>query len=172
MSQQFRIQSEALRDKLNQLLPSQNRGAIGVELSGSTQIIPIVDLTEVASGSNIREDLQTASSINDTVYSVVNASSTVLNTTGYYRFRGVGTVAQANTTMTGTISITDGTTTKVLYKIRGIGSANATFVQDSYDFVIFVRAGESIIINTSNAFCSIDGTFRQIADLAGNLINP
>jgi hypothetical protein len=172
MSQQFRIQSEALRDKLNQLLPSQNRGAIGVELSGSTQIIPIVDLTEVASGSNIREDLQTASSINDTVYSVVNASSTVLNTTGYYRFRGVGSVGQANTTMTGTISITDGTTTKVLYKIRGIGSANATFVQDKYDFIIFLRAGESIIINTSNAFCSIDGTFRQIADLAGNLINP
>jgi len=172
MSQQFRIQSEALRDKLNQLLPSQNRGAIGVELSGSTQIIPIVDLTEVASGSNIREDLQTASSINDTVYSVVNASSTVLNTTGYYRFRGIGTVGQANTTMTGTISITDGTTTKVLYKIRGIGSANATFVQDKYDFIVFLRAGESIIINTSNAFCSIDGTLRQIADLAGNLINP
>ena len=48
MSQQFRIESESLRDKLNNLLPSQNRGAIGVELSGSTQIVPIIDLTETA----------------------------------------------------------------------------------------------------------------------------
>ena len=60
MSQQFTIQSEAIRDKLNSLLPSQGVGAIGVELTGSTQIIPIVDLTEIAEGSALRQDLQRA----------------------------------------------------------------------------------------------------------------
>ena len=39
MTQQFRIDSESLRDKINSLLPSQNRGSIGVDLSGSTTII-------------------------------------------------------------------------------------------------------------------------------------
>ena len=58
MSQQFRVESQEIRDKLNSLLPSQNRGSIGVDLSGSTTIIPIVDLTEVAEGSSLREDLQ------------------------------------------------------------------------------------------------------------------
>ena len=56
--QSFRVESEKIRDKLNNLLPSQNRGAIGVELSGSTQIVPIVDLTEIAEGSALRQDLQ------------------------------------------------------------------------------------------------------------------
>ena len=51
MTQQFRIDSESLRDKINSLLPSQNRGSIGVDLSGSTTIIPIVDVTETAEGS-------------------------------------------------------------------------------------------------------------------------
>ena len=36
MTQQFTIQSESLRDKLNSLLPSQNLGSIGVELTGKS----------------------------------------------------------------------------------------------------------------------------------------
>ena len=85
MTQQFRIESEDLRDKLNRLLPSQNRGSIGVDLSGSTTIIPIVDLTETAEGSNLRQDLQTSFSLtNITHTSVSGATSTLVNTTGYY----------------------------------------------------------------------------------------
>ena len=53
MAQEFEIFSESIRDKLNTLLPAQNVNSIGVELTGSTQIIPIVDLTEVAEGLNL-----------------------------------------------------------------------------------------------------------------------
>ena len=89
MSQQFRVDSEKLRDKLNGLLPSQNKGSIGVDLTGSTTIIPIVDLTETAEGSDVRQDLQTAFSLTSaTVFEVNNTTSTILNTTGYYRIFG------------------------------------------------------------------------------------
>ena len=99
MAQEFTIKSQAIEDKINQLLPSQGGFQPGVDFSASTMVIPIVDLTESAEGSSLRQDLQTSLSLNNTVYSVVNASSTVLNTTGYYRFTGVASLLQTNTTM-------------------------------------------------------------------------
>ena len=60
MAEEFTIKSETLEDKINQLLPSQGGYATGLDLSASSMIVPIVDLTESAEGSNIRQDLQTA----------------------------------------------------------------------------------------------------------------
>ena len=58
MGQEFVIKSTNLEDKINELLPAQGGYEPGVDLSASTQIIPIVDLTEAASGSILRQDLQ------------------------------------------------------------------------------------------------------------------
>ena len=63
MGQEFIIKSTTLEDKINQLLPSQGGQQAGVDLSASTTIIPIVDLTESAEGSNLRQDLQLALSL-------------------------------------------------------------------------------------------------------------
>ena len=81
MGQEFVIKSQDLEDKINQLLPSQGGFQPGVDLSASTTIIPIVDLTESAQGSNLRQDLQTAFGINSSVFSVTNATTTIINTT-------------------------------------------------------------------------------------------
>ena len=49
-----------------------------------TQIIPIVDLTESAEGSILRQDLQTSLSLTSvTAFSVSNTTTTLVNTTGY-----------------------------------------------------------------------------------------
>ena len=89
MGQEFIINSTALEDKINQLLPSQGGKQAGVDLSASTQIIPIVDLTESAEGSNFRQDLQTALSLTScTAFSVTNTTTTIINTTGYFRIFG------------------------------------------------------------------------------------
>ena len=167
MAQQFTIQSEIIRDKLNSLLPSQNLGSIGVELTGSTQVVPIVDLTEVAEGSNLRQDLQTAFSLtSNTAFDVNNAATTIITTTGYFRiiatFRMTGTG-------TGKIQMTDGTTTKDIVSLAG--STTATGIE-TIDKIFFVKAGDSIIIESSSTATTIRGSFRQIADLSGNLVNP
>ena len=54
MAQEFFINSETLETKVRQLLPSQGGAGAGFDLSATTQIVPIIDLTESAEGSNIR----------------------------------------------------------------------------------------------------------------------
>ena len=57
---EYFINNQELEDKFRNLLPSQGGAGAGFDLSASTQIIPIIDLTESAEGSNVRADLQTA----------------------------------------------------------------------------------------------------------------
>ena len=167
MSQQFRIESEGLRDKINSLLPSQARGAIDVDLTGSTTIIPIVDLTETAEGSSLRQDLQTAQSFTSaTTFSVnVNTTATLVNTTGYYSVKGF---VENNGNSGCAIKLDDGITSKTIYDI---GATATGVVVVPVDLVIKLAAGESIVVTTASA-TKFKGSTRQIADLSGNLINP
>ena len=64
MGQEYFINSQELEDKIRQLLPSQGGAGAGFDLSASTQIIPVIDVTESAEGSDVRADLQTALSFN------------------------------------------------------------------------------------------------------------
>lgn len=173
MSQSFIVQSEKIRDKLNTLLPSQNRNSIGVDLTGSTQIIPIIDLTEVASGSNIREDLQTALSLGSiTSFNVAGATTTVVTTTGYFRIFGVDTI-ETDSGGDRTIShqVTDGTTTKIIRQTYG-GDVSTETVNTVFDYTVFLKAGDSFQISSSNAACHSVGSTRQIATVTGELVNP
>ena len=77
MAQEFTINSQAIETKINQLLPSQGGFGAGIDFSASTMVIPIVDLTETASGSSLRVDLQTSMSHkSQTAFSVQNATTT------------------------------------------------------------------------------------------------
>ena len=174
MSQEFTIKSQAIEDKINQLLPSQGGFQPGVDFSASTMVVPIVDLTETAEGSNVRQDLQTAFSLTaSTPFEVANTTTTVLNTTGYYRIFGTATlVSDASTQSQGTINITDGITTKEIYNciMRTISSTQTQGISD-FDFTILLKAGDSLTITaTQNVF--VAGCARQIADLNGNLVDP
>jgi len=165
--QQFTIQSEKIRDKLNTLLPSQNVGGIGVELTGSTQIIPIVDLTEVATGSNIREDLQTSFSLTSTTAVFIqNTTTTIINTTGYYRVFGTASHAGSGFIQ---LQLSDGVTTKVLLQYLGsVGLLDNKL----FDFIVFLAAGDSLLGQTNSTDANLQVASRQIADLSGNLVNP
>ena len=158
MTQQFRIDSESLRDKVNSLLPSQNRGSIGVDLTGSTTIIPIVDLTETAQGSNLRQDLQTSFGINSTFNLVSGTTTTIINTTGYYRLLG-NYRSTATTTNVGTISIQDGTTTTNIARF----ASNISGSLEDFDFIIFLKAG-TFCVCAVNANARINVVHRLIAD--------
>jgi hypothetical protein len=174
MSQQFTIQSEALRDKLNSLLPSQNLGAIGVELTGSTQVIPIVDLTEVAEGSALRQDLQTSLGLNNTTFNLITAATTTLvNTTGFYRVIGTITFQIENNNQDAAFEVTDGVTTTSIWRanFKTQSSARDSGI-DSYDFVVKLEAGHSLQVRSSSNGIRLGGSTRQIADISGNLTAP
>jgi len=166
LGQEFIIKSTKLEDKVNQLLPSQGGFQAGVDLSASTTIIPIVDLTESAEGSNLRQDLQKSLSLTSiTSFNVNNTTSTIVNTTGYYRVFGNYNVNNAGF---GRFELTDGTTTKIIISYSG----TTTTIQDSpFDFIVFLTAGDSLVC-VANAQAVFAGCTRQIADIDGNLINP
>ena len=176
MSQQFRIDSESIRDKLNSLLPSQSRGSIGVDLSGSTTIIPVVDLTETAEGGAQREDLQKAFTLVNTIsYEVTNTTTTIANTPGFYRVLGNVSCRPITSGVVALIEITDGTTTKILVYNRLYSPDGTTAIQSQaipYDFIVKLEAGDTLQARSNNASGAIKGIARQIADVSGNLINP
>ena len=172
MAQEFTIKSPQIEDKINQLLPSQGGFQAGVDFSASTMVIPVVDLTETAEGSSLRQDLQSSLSlVSSTAYSVTGTTSTLINTTGYFRVFGNNIIRAAsggNTVVN--YDITDGTTTKKLIEFKGFNSSTQ-FLNFPNDFIVFLEAGDSLRA-TSDADCTAIGVTRQLADINGNLVNP
>lgn len=167
MAEEFTIKSETIESKINQLLPSQGGFGAGVDFSASTMVIPIVDLTETAEGSGLREDLQKSLSYDSiTSFSASNITNKViLNTTGYYRVFGTA-IASGSGDLE--FNLFDGSTKKDLLVFAPNASVD---IGEQFDFLIFLKAGYSLRATASSP-CAFFGVTRQIADLDGNLVNP
>jgi hypothetical protein len=173
MGQEYFINSQELQDKVAELLPSQGGAGAGLDLSASTQIVPIIDLTESAEGSNVRADLQTALSHSSvTAFSVVNTTSTIVNNTGYFRVFGTYSSQQRNPGGTVSFSISDGFSSKTIYTISMKSISTDTTYVGEYDFVVFLTAGDSLNATSTNTTDTLTGVTRQIADINGTLVDP
>lgn len=174
MAEEFTIKSNLLEDKVKELLPSQAGFGAGFDLSASSMIIPIVDLTESAEGSTLRVDLQSALS-HDTVttFSITNATNTVItNTTGYWRVFGSMGMANANSsTIFSEINVYDGSTSKLLLKNNNSINNNTNGII-SFDFIVKLAAGDSLRGTANDGQQSLKGVVRQLADINGTLVNP
>jgi len=170
MAQEFVVNSTSIEDKINQLLPSQGGMGAGVDFSASTMIIPIVDLTESAEGSSLRQDLQTASNINTTTATAVNTTTTVVSTTGYwkclftYNLNALG----ANDAQ---LQVTDGITTTTVARYQGTTAMPSSNISGQVDIIVRLRAGESLLIRSSATSVRVSCSATQIADIDGNLTN-
>lgn len=172
MGQEFVIKSQILENKINALLPSQGGAGAGVDLSASSTIIPIIDLTESAEGSLLRQDLQTAfSHDNITEFNVENTTTTIINTTGYFRVFGTAFQVSGAVANSAKFILNDGTTDKTLveYSSQFI-SPNYVPVANSYDFIVKLQAGDSLKITSSAVGMIAEGATRQIATIQGELV--
>lgn len=174
MGQEFIIKSPQIEDKINQLLPSQGGFQPGVDFSASTQIIPIVDLTETAEGSALRQDLQTAISfVTANTFDVENTTNTLINTAGYYRIIGSTSILSSGSGQTiASIILNDGTTDKTVWEHSNRTTTENIFQSLFFDFNVFLDSGHSLKIFSSRDTARLSGSVRQIADLQGNLVNP
>ena len=172
MAQITSVTSEALQAQLRNLLPSQQ--GFGEDLQASNVIVPIIDLTNTAEGSSLRQDLQTALNLGgSTAFDVQNTTTTIVNTTGFWRVNFVSTVVMgASANGFNKISMTDGLTTKVVMLHEVDTGTSGTSSTTQGDLVFFVRAGESITVTSSGGDKIIGGSVRQIADINGNLTVP
>jgi len=174
MAEEFTIKSTSLEDKIKELLPSQANFGAGQDLSASSMIIPIVDLTESAEGSSLRVDLQSALSHDSTTtFSITNATNTVItNTTGYWRVFGSMGIANANSSaIFSEINVYDGSTSKLLLKNNN-SINNDTNGIITFDFICKLSAGDSLRGTANDGQQSLKGVVRQLADINGTLVNP
>ena len=175
MAQEFTIKSQQIEDKINQLLPSQGGFQPGVDFSASTMVIPIVDLTETAEGSSLRQDLQSAfTHTNTNPFEVTNTSTTVINTTGFWRVVGVSYILYNNTDGINQVLVNDGFTSKQVWghRTRNTTISDGTNSTAQVDIIVKLDAGESIVIKSNSVQGEFIGQIRQIADINGNLVNP
>lgn len=166
------VTSEALQAQIRNLLPSQE--GFGTDLMAQNVIVPIIDLTSAAEGSSVPENLQTAMAFgSQTSFSLNNGSSTIANTTGFWRILGLSLIRATSTGGgSGNLALSDGLGTKRLFDHDlSVGNSDTTTTLP-FDFVVFLAAGESLIATSSNTRSFLSGTVRQIADVNGNLINP
>ena len=174
MGQEFFIKDANLEQKVRELLPSQGGAGAGFDLSASTQIIPIVDLTESAEGSNLRADLQNSISFTGaTGFLVNNTTQSIITNTGYWRIYGTMTGITSTTSADDArIIISDGATDKIIWRVRVPISSNNLSVIVPIDFIAYLEAGHSLKMFTGNANLFLGGSTRQIASIDGTLTNP
>jgi len=166
------VTSEALQLKLRQLLPSQQ--GFGTDLSASDTIIPIIDLTAAAEGSDVPEYLQTALAFgSQTAFEANNGTATIANTPGFWRVVAVATYESLLATTENQLTMTDGLSTKVIWEAKyiGVGSSNIVLSQN-IDLIVFLTAGDTLSANAGSTQNFITGSVRQVADINGKLVNP
>lgn len=165
MAQEFFINSSRLEDKVKNLLPSQGGAGAGFDLSASTQIIPIIDLTESAEGSELRADLQSALSFSSVTFtSITGSTETIINNTGYWRVFGQSYVNGGNSEF----FLSDGVTDTRIFRLRSTAAIAENFI---FDFIVKLAAGESLKGTTSGGN-NLDTATRQLATIAGELVDP
>lgn len=170
------ITSESLQAEVRRLLPSQ-RG-FGQDLEAQNVIVPIVDLTPTAEGSALREDLQRAASVGSvTSTEQLNAgSNTVIATPGFWaynftlHFNTFGTPTGARRV---NINLTDGTSTRRLHRLLSLDDGTGEDpVTISGHGTVFLKTGDSVVLENSGADTYSQIAIWQIADVNGNLVNP
>lgn len=165
------VTSESLQAQIRALLPSQE--GFGTDLMAQNVIVPIIDLTSAAEGSSVSENLQTAIAFgSSTSFNAQGGTTTIANTAGFYKIQGISNIRSTSSRETNTIDISDGLSSKQLFD-HTCADSNGQYIDSAtFEFVVFLRSGDSITATTDSSNNSLNGSVRQIADVNGNLVNP
>ena len=166
------IVSESLQKEFRDNFPSQISS--GRDLHVSDTIVPIVDFSSTAGVTGLSNSLQSALAfVNQTAFEVYNTSSTLANSAGFWRIYGLYSIFDGGTHNTDGFFLTDGSTSKRIYGIdkNGVATGNEYNFTVQYDFTIFLRSGDSLTCTAGNR-SNFLGSYRQLADISGTLVNP
>lgn len=171
MAQIIRITSEALQATIRRLLPSQQ--GFGEDLQASNVIMPVIDVTPTAEGSQTRQDLQSAMSFgSQTTITKAAGLTDQITTPGFWRVQGAVTLRVDGTAAKeATFILSDGSTDKNVWGVFSTNGINNEIIVQDFDFIVFLASGEKLRTQ-ADAAANITGSYRQVADTTGNLINP
>jgi hypothetical protein len=164
-----RVTSEALEQKFRDNFPAQGGAELIQDLYASGVIVPIVDFTPTATGDVLPQNLQTAFDFSTGNNVVNNATTNLITTPGFWEL--VMSVDFTSTTA-GQIRllINDGASTKTVMDMAG--ASNRSSHDLSVVKVVFLRAGDTLQGVSSNTSSNLRISYRQIADVNGNVVNP
>ena len=122
-----RVTDEALEKKFRDTFKSQGGAELVDDLYASGVIVPVVDFTAAAQGSELRSDLQTAWDFATGHATVSNATSFLITTPGFWRIHvNAFFVSSSSAAATGNMYITDGATNKPIWELNeNVASATA-----------------------------------------------
>lgn len=168
-----RVTDEALEKKFRDTFKSQGGAELVDDLYAQGVIVPIVDFTAAAQGSELRSDLQTAWDFSTGFSNIINTTTTFITTPGFWQVDLNWSFENSANASEAKIEINDGASDKVIWEFNITASAtNGPLAAIEHKFVVFLRAGDSLKGSTDTSRASLDIWYRQIADVSGNLVNP
>jgi len=168
-----RVTSEALEKKFRDVFPAQGGAELVQDLYASGVVQPVIDFSSVAEGSVLPQNLQTAWDFSTGHINISNTTSNIITNTGFWKVTANATFGPNSTlNVQAYLNITDGLSTKKIWAVFLLSDNSSHDVETSNDFVVFLRAGDTLTGTTSNSRVFLDVTYRQIADVNGNLVNP
>lgn len=167
-----RVTDEALEKRFRDTFTSQGGAELISDLYASGVIVPIVDFTAAAEGSSLREDLQTAWDFSTGHDYVKNTTTTLINTTGFWKV-DLTLIAERTASEDSTVIFIDtGLTTKEVWRLTIPGTSHDNVNVTDDKFVVFLRSGDSLKATSPSNNHALNVWYRQIADVNGNLTQP
>ena len=169
----FQFRKEAIEEDLNSNFPSQGQGNPPLYYSLSEVVVPTYSINNVAEGTSLPENLQTAWDFSTGFNSVTNASTTIINNPGFWKVDLTAGTIDAFVSNDMSIFITDGLSNKKIWQFDFVSFAGNQIEATTEDsFVVFLRSGDSLVAKSPAVYATVNVWYRQIADVNGNLVNP
>lgn len=168
------IRSEQIEAQYRRLLPAQAGNEVTTDLLASDTIVPVINITGAAEGQALREDLQKATDTGSTAGALVGAGFfDWISTPGFWLIKGVIQIdpSVANNESATFITSTPSSIVFSTGPALGTGASLVEYVPIP-ETVVFLRTGQSLRTNQTGASVVTTLSYRQIADLYGNLSNP
>lgn len=174
------IRSEQIEEQYRRLLPAQAGFGTTTDLLASDVIIPVVNITGAAEGQALREDLQRAADISSSTaaFQGKGTATTWISTPGFWKIQ-INCLINPSTAgaESNTFILDSGATTSSIVFNPGPSQGGGTNVEEyitSPEIVVFLRSGDILRTNHPSATADVTTTlsYRQIADLYGNLTTP
>lgn len=170
MAQIRSIVSETLEAQIRNLLPSQD--GFTEDLQAQNVIVPVIDLTAAASGTNVPQYQQQAWDFSTGNATVANTTSTLISTPGFWLV-DLNWSAFVGTPRTASIQIDSGIATKKVWEITSPNLSTSNVLQVAEGkFTVFLRSGDSLTATTNSTTSILNVWYRQVADINGTIVNP
>jgi len=172
MAQVIPVVSESLQSTVRRLLPSQF--GFGEDLQASNVIIPIIDLTASAEGSDVEVSLQQALSFaSQTSVSASNTTTVLVNTAGFWKIDyNLHGASSGSASGFSALQLSDGLSTKNIVECTSKVTNNSDNMSANGTLVVYLDAGDSISCVSTSVRSVAFATARQVATTTGLLVNP